>query len=337
MDFAHGIPKIDISILNKQNSIEDLRELAKDLYKVYTEVGFSYITNHSISQDLIDAVFEQSRLFHALPEQEKMKIVQNEFFRGYMPLSGSKFKVSTLETAKRPNQSAAFILAHEVDESDPDYQLGINLAGPNQWPSEELLPNFKSTLMQYRHELSNLALKMVRLFALALDQDLYAFDKYFMNPTTFLRLQYYIPQPEVIPEHQYGIAPHTDYGFLTLLVQDSVGGLQVLDQAGSWINVSPLKGGIILNTGDMLRYFSNNTIISTPHRVINISGRERFSVPFFFEPNMHAQISPIVKTNGIHNNREPIEYADYLMERIKNNYNIGAKDKYDLLFRQVAT
>ncbi|WP_367605732.1 isopenicillin N synthase family dioxygenase [Legionella sp. W05-934-2] len=331
--FKHQIPVIDVSDLQKAQKIEDLRPLAKRFFEVYSKIGFAYIINHGISPHLFEDIFEQSRLFHHLPEQEKMKIVQNEFFRGYMPLASSKLNVSTLGKAAKPNQSASFILMHEVDKSDPDYIKGINMAGPNQWPSDDLLPNFKPTLLHYREELTILLKNLIRLFAISLGQDFYAFDPYFYKPTNYLRLQYYSPQPDVIPEDQFGIAPHTDYGFLTLLTQDNVGGLQVLTQENQWIDVPPLEGGIIVNTGDMLRLVSNNTIISTPHRVINTSGRERYSIPFFFEPNMHSMMAPlsIPSDQCIASQFKPIEYADYIMERIQGNYQIGAKKEENLL------
>lgn len=329
MELVNSIPVVDISVLHQDECHENLKNLSHEIYSIYSQIGFAYIVNHGISQTLLDAVFSQSKLFHALPEHEKMKITQNQFFRGYMPMSGSTFNVSTLGATKNPNQSSAFILAHEVEPIDPDYQLGINLAGPNQWPSETLLPHFKNTLMQYREVMTRLARKLVSLFALALQQPHDAFHPYFLKPTTFLRLQYYPKQPDFIPENQYGIAPHTDYGFLTLLVQDNLGGLQVLSQNKKWIDVAPLSGGIILNTGDMLRRISSHQLLSTPHRVINTSGQERYSVPFFFEPSMHAMMTPI-KSKNDQITLPPIEYATYLMERIKGNYDIGAKDQHDI-------
>ena len=329
MKFNNEIPVIDVSLLKTAESMEELHPLATTLYEVYSQIGFAYIINHGISQTLFDTIFQQARLFHHLPEHEKMKIVQNEFFRGYMPFATSTLKVSTLGKAVKPNQSSAFILMHEVDKADPDYIKGINLAGPNQWPSEELLPDFKSVLLHFREEMTVLLKNLIRLFSLAFDQSYYAFDHLFHKPTNYLRLQYYPPQPDVIPEEQYGIAPHTDYGFLTLLIQDDVGGLQVLNANKEWIDVPPLKGGIIVNTGDMLRRVSNDTIISTPHRVINISGRERYSIPFFFEPNMQSMISPIKKDKN-KTTCSTIKYADYIMERIQGNYDIGAKKEENL-------
>ncbi|KTD71097.1 iron/ascorbate oxidoreductase family protein [Legionella steelei] len=330
MKIYDQIPVIDVSAIRAAKTKQELMELAEEFKYVYSNIGFAYIKNHGISKELIDSIFEQAKLFHHLPEEEKLKIIQNEFFRGYMPFATSILSVSTLGEAVKPNQSSAFILGHEVADSDPDFKKRINLAGPNQWPDEKLLPNFKNTLIHYRDELTVLVRNLIRMVSLSMGQDYYALDKYFVNPTTFLRLQNYPAQPNIIPEHQYGIAPHTDYGILTILAQDSLGGLQVKQQDDSWLDVEPLEGAFVLNTGDMLRRLSNDTYISTPHRVINISGKERYSIPFFFEPNMHAHISPLV-INNVPPKYEPIEYAGYLMRRIKGNYDLGAKELEDIV------
>lgn len=316
------VPVIDVSRLYTARSVDELRTLASEFNDVYTNIGFAYVVNHGISKHILDTIFEQSRLFHHLAEDEKLKIKQNQFFRGYMAISGSRFALSTLGEAIIPNQSAAFILGFDVPETDEDYIASKNLAGPNQWPSEVLLPNFKNIMIHYRENLTTLIRNLIRVFALSLDQGYYDFDKYFVRPTTFLRLQYYPRQPEVIPEEQYGIAPHTDWGALTLLAQDSVGGLQVKQCDDTWLDVEPLEGAFILNTGDMMRRISNDTYISTPHRVINVSGRERYSIPFFFEPDMRANIEPIkTATQPLY---EPVQYSTHIMKQITNNYEIGA-------------
>jgi len=317
------LPIIDVSPLFDANNTKDLLALAKRFKEVYTEIGFAYIVNHNISPYQMKSVFEQARLFHHLPEEEKLKIVQNPFFRGYMPFATSILKVSTLGEAVKPNQSAAFILGHEVSDTDPDYKGGINLAGPNQWPSENLLPEFKSVLLHYRENATTLVKDLIRVFSLSLGQHYYALDPYFTRPTTFLRLQHYPAQPEHIPDQQYGIAPHTDYGFLTLLANDDLGGLEVQSTDGTWIDMPPLPGAFVLNVGDMFRRISNDVYISTPHRVINRFGKERYSIPFFFEPNMHAHIVPMLANATP--KYESIEYSTYLMKRIKGNYEIGAQ------------
>lgn len=317
------IPTIDLSPLH-DNTLEAFSVIAKEIKKTYSTVGFAYLINHGISQALIDSTFAAARDFHQLPYEEKLKIKQNKHFRGYMSNRESFFEISTLGKATKPNQSEAFIIAHEVAENDPDYIAGINLAGKNQWP--EQLPNFQKTVSAYNQALYLLARKLLKVFSLAFGLDLDGLEPFFKRPTTFLRLQYYPEQPNHIPEDQFGIAPHTDYGFLTLLAQDNVGGLQVKNQSGAWIEAPPLSGSFMLNSGDMLKRMTNDTFISTPHRVINRSGKKRFSIPFFFEPDMHAPITPFATfCQGNNQAKYPtIEYAEHLMARIRSNYNIGA-------------
>ena len=115
----------------------------------------------------------------------------------------------------------------------------------------------------------------------------------------------------------FGSAPHTDYGFITLLAQDDVGGLEVRNKAGEWIAAPPIADTFVMNVGDILARWSGGLFASTPHRVINASGQERYSQPFFFDPSMDAIIAPAVD-HGVP--FKPVRYGDYLMERIDKNY-----------------
>ncbi|PQQ30479.1 isopenicillin N synthase family oxygenase [Photorhabdus luminescens] len=317
------IPHIDLAPIFTHTDT-GLLSVADQVRQIYTNVGFAYLINHGISEDLVQATFQAAKDFHNLPLNKKLKIRQNKFFRGYMPRSTSRFELSTLEKANKPNQSEAFIIANEVSEESEDFKLEQNLAGPNQWPED--MPEFKETITTYYKSMQALAKRMVQVFAMAFGLSPDALDNYFREPTIFLRLQYYPEQPDIIPEDQYGIAPHTDYGFLTLLAQDTIGGLQVKNQEGEWIDVPPEPGSFILNSGDMIKWMTNDNFISTPHRVINRSGKKRYAIPFFFEPSMHAQIAPLDIFKDVDNPaRYPrIEYADHLMTRIKSNYSIGA-------------
>ncbi len=318
-----NIPTIDLTPLFEDTE-NGIQIIATQLRKAYTEVGFAYITNHGFSESLVQGAFQAAEDFHNLPLSEKIKIKQNKFFRGYMPLDTSILKVSTLGNAAKPNLSEAFILAHEVDADDPDFLAQTNLAGPNQWPEE--LPDFKATITEYNEKMLGLAKKLVQVFSVAFGLKLNDLDGYFAKPVTFLRLQYYPEQKDVCAEEQYGIAPHTDYGFLTILFQDDKGGLQVRNTEGTWIDVPPLAGSFVLNSGDMLKRMTNDTFISTPHRVINRSGKKRYSIPFFLEPAMHASIAPLSTfcSNEHPAKYEDMEYCEHLMKRIRGNYEIGA-------------
>lgn len=317
------IPIIDISAIASIDPAE-IQKIADQVYNAYTKVGFAYVVNHGISQTLIEAIFEAAKEFHAQPIEKKLQIKQNKFFRGYMPFNSSIINSSSIGNTLKSNESEAFILAHEVDIDDPDYIAGINLAGPNQWP--DTLPNFKNVLLSYHEKIIELSYKMLQIFSMAFGLNRNELNRYFTNPTTFLRLQHYLKQENTSSNNHFGVGPHTDYGFLTLLAQDEVGGLEVRDHNGHWLEVPPLPGSFVLNSGDMLKRMTNDVFISTPHRVVNRYGINRYSIPFFFDPNMHACVAPlsVFCSESTPAKYEPIEYCDHLMNRIRNNYVIGA-------------
>ena len=218
-----------------------------------------------------------------------MAIEVDDRHRGYIPINTSTDRNSELAEVTRPNQSSSFMMMREAGEDDPDVVAGRYLAGPNQWPE---LPGFRATLERYHQAMTDLGARVVvALFdALGADgPDLV--ERWFSPPTTWLRLLHYPPtdpQPDL-----YGSAPHHDYGAITLLAQDEVGGLQVQAADGAWIDVPYRPGSFVLNTGSMMVRWSNDRLKATPHRVINRSGRERYSIPFFYDPHVTAVVEPL--------------------------------------------
>lgn len=317
-----SIPQIDLSPLwaDQKNGV---KIVANNLSQTYKELGFCCLVNHNIPKALFKSIFQAAKEFHALPLEAKMKIKQNNCFRGYMPINASQLKVSTEGAAKKPNQLESFIMAFDLPPDHPDYKTGAYLAGPNQWPEE--LVSFQKTMCDYRDAMLNLAKNLLKVFSVAFGMEPNYLDRFFINPSYFLRLQYYPKQPNQIPEEQYGIAPHTDYGFFTLLAQNDVEGLEIKTPSGEWVAVPCLPDTLVMNNGDMLKRWSNDAFNSIPHRVINRSEVERYSVPFFFEPNMHSMIGIIESciTPERPAKYSPIMYGEYLLDRIQGNYGLG--------------
>lgn len=312
-----SLPIIDLEPL--WTNPEGAKQIAEEIRHKFKELGFAYIKNHQISEGLLEDMFKAAKDFHALPFEAKNKILQNNQFRGYLPANTSQVKLSTQGTASRPNFSEAFITMFEVDKTHPDFLTGNYLAGPNQWPVE--MPNLRTTMHNYRDAMIKLGSKMVEVFSLAFGLSSNALNQYFVNPTFFLRLHRYPPQPLSAPEGQFGIAPHTDIGFMTFVAQDDIGGLEVKHPQKGWISVPHIPGTFVLNAGDMLNRWTNGAYASAPHRVLNNSGHDRYSIPFFFDPNMHAMIeglqSPLISGSS---KFEPIMYGDYVMNRVSKNY-----------------
>jgi len=311
-DFAE-IPIIDVSPLF-DGSEAGLKQVAEAVDYAYSQVGFAYIANHGIESAMIDRIFAASARFHSLPHEEKMKLERNEFHRGFVPMNASTVKTSTLAKITKPNQSESFLIMGE--QMAPDTPL----TGPNQWP--ENLPSFKEDVLAYHEALMDLARRLIQPISLALGENRHFLDQHFVNATTYLRMLYYPSQPAQSPNDLYGAAPHTDQGFLTMLVQDDAGGLQVRNIEEEWIDAPPIPGTFVMNSGDMLHRWSNGRFISTPHRVINRSGRARYSNPFFLSPDMRSKIEAIPATVTPDNPAqfEPVIYGEYVTNRIKKNY-----------------
>ncbi|WP_421927303.1 isopenicillin N synthase family dioxygenase [Neoaquamicrobium sediminum] len=322
-DFSN-IPVLDVSALygDDQDAID---AVANTLRGYLENIGFLYVVGHPIAQANIEAVREASRAFFALPEEEKLALKIDKNFRGYLPFAGSTIVTSSVATISKPNQSESIFFMHEVDADDPRAQAGRPLQGPNQWPDEAKLPDFRQTIERYVDEMTVLSRKMVGAISTALGLPAHSLDRHFDEPTTFLRLLHYPTQPA--EEGLFGSAPHTDYGFITLLAQDDVGGLEVKNKNGDWVPAPPIPNSFVMNVGDILARWSNDVFVSTPHRVINRSGRERYSQPFFFDPSMEAMIEalPVCVPAGEQPKYAPIEYGEYLMERIDKNYHYRKK------------
>ncbi|MEL6981040.1 MAG: 2-oxoglutarate and iron-dependent oxygenase domain-containing protein [Actinomycetota bacterium] len=313
------IPTIDVSPA-LDGSESGLAEVARRLDEVYTAVGFGQVIGHGVGPDLIDDLFEASARFHALPAADKAAIAVNDAHRGFIAMATSTIVTSSVDVVRRPNQSESFMVMHEQAEDHPDRLAGLPLAGPNQWPATA--PEIREPIERYVAAMRSLGQRLLEAVAVALGAPADTFDAAFAEPVTFLRLLRYPPQPPQSPEDLYGSAPHTDYGFLTFLAQHQLPGLQVRRPDGTWIDVPVADNAFVLNSADILRRWSNGRWVSTPHRVINRTGAERYSAPFFFDPHMTTVVEPLPScvAAGEQPRFEPVVYGDYLMERLRANY-----------------
>ena len=295
------------------------RESARQLYEALSTIGFAYISGHNVTPAVRDAAFSASRAFHDSPLAQKEALKINGFHRGYMGLATSTIVTSSVARVTRPNMSESLMLMHDLPPDDPGLLAGEPLQGPNQWP--DWIPGFRPRVEQFIDASDALGRYIIQLIAMSLDLPARSLDHYFEHPTTFLRMLHYPPQP---PDEndQIGSAPHTDYGIITLLAQDNSGGLQVRPRGGDWIDAPPVENTFVLNVGDMLARWTNNRFVSTPHRVINRSGGDRYSLPYFLDPGMDALITCLPTcTDAEHPpHYPPVRYGDYLMERLNKNY-----------------
>ena len=302
------IPKIDISEIEEK---EFSRTLLEDFFSAYNKYGFGYIINHGIEKTLIEQLFQVSKQFHSQPLSEKMRVALDHNHRGYIAINTSTDVNSKLADVKKPNQSESFMMMREDKSELPD----VYLSGPNQWPK---LENFKEVLEKYTFNMTKLGRNLMRLALLSSGVKDLSVMQSLDTPTIWLRLLHYPPISKNSPSDLYGSAPHTDFGCLTILAQDEIGGLQVQTREGEWIDVPKLEGSFVVNVGDMLSRYTNGLLRSTPHRVINKSGKERFSCPFFFDPHTNAVVQPLKGTGKP--KFSPINFGEFLREELEASY-----------------
>jgi isopenicillin N synthase-like dioxygenase len=301
-----SLPVIDFAGENDET-------LARQLDQAFTDIGFCYFKDIGVDQRLVDGVFEASRRFHAMPRAKKDGIAMNRFHRGYMAPKTSVIQTSSVARVTKPNDSESFMWMHEVPESDPRH--GRPLDGPNLWPD---LAGFREPVEAYEQAMQAFCQRLLKPLAIALGMPRDWFAPYFRQPTLFLRLLHYPPHAVDAADDAFGSAPHTDYGFITILCQDRQGGLEVRRKDGTWLAAPPIDGTWVVNVADMLSRWTNGRWQSTPHRVKNLSGGDRYSCPYFFDMSMDSLVE-VLPTCGPPKH-PPVRYGDYLLERLDKNY-----------------
>lgn len=275
----NSIPILDISTFD---TAEGRRSLSEKISAACREHGFFYIAGHGISESLQRNLLALSRQFFALPLAEKLEIEMakgRQAWRGFFPVNGEL-------TSGRPDLKEGIYFGSELDESHPAVKAGLPLHGPNLFPARP--EGFKDSVLEYITRVSGLGHKILRGVALSLELDEAYFEAHYTHdPLVLFRIFHYPPQQ--FPSTQWGVGEHTDYGLLTILLQDDTGGLQVKSH-GAWIDAPPIPDTFICNIGDMLDRMTGGLYRSIPHRVLNTSGKSRYSFPLFFDPGFSANI-----------------------------------------------
>ncbi|MCE7004169.1 isopenicillin N synthase family oxygenase [Kibdelosporangium philippinense] len=277
-----ALPLIDLSRFRDPTAdraafLDELRHAAHD-------VGFFYVVGHGVPDSLTTGIYEVAKKFFALPLEHRLAIenINSPQFRGYTR-TGYEF------TGGKQDWREQIDIGPEravVPEGGPTWQ---RLIGPNQWPAA--LPELRATVLAWQDEALRVSLEVLRALAAALGQDESYFDAWFdEEASTHVKIVRYPGRDDV----QQGVGAHKDYGYLALLQQDSVGGLQVQAQDGSWIDATPIPGSFVFNIGEMLEIATQGYLTATRHRVVSPpAGVERFSIPFFLGPRLDAVVSPL--------------------------------------------
>ncbi len=324
MQSTQSLPVIDIrSLVGNSDSIQnsDAAKIAKAIGIACRENGFFYVTGHGVSESLQQDLEKLSKQFFSLDENEKMKISMKDggkAWRGYFPVGGEL-------TSGKPDLKEGLYFGSELSAEHPKVKAGVPLHGKNLFPEE--LPAFKKTVLQYMDVLTKTGHALMKGIALSLGLPAeYFHEKYTADPFILFRIFHY-PAQTSTNSQQWGVGEHTDYGILTILKQDDNGGLQVKSKNG-WIDAPPIPGTFVCNIGDMLDRMTGGLYRSTPHRVLNTSGKNRLSYPFFFDPNFDIRVQKIENLEPAHDDRESRwdkasvhdfegTYGDYILRKVE--------------------
>ena len=303
------IPVIDIGPLRDGS---DPAAVAAELNRASRDVGFIYVSNHGIDDELLKAARDTALAFFRLPEDVKREVAVSDKHRGFLGRGGAR-----MQDDAKPDLKESFIFGYEdADGITPDDHP---LRGANRWPSD--MPALRDQAMAYFEAAHEVAHHLMRGFALGLERAENTFLGTMTAPMSRASFVYYPAQDVDMGADQFGVGPHTDFGVLTVLCQDDVGGLQVQDLQGNWIAAPPISGTLVVNVGDLLARWTNDIYRSTPHRVVNSSGRERLSLVLAYDPEPDTPIDPRgLFGEDVETAYEPITCGDYLIRRFERAF-----------------
>ncbi|KAF8842759.1 Clavaminate synthase-like protein [Paxillus ammoniavirescens] len=331
-DSTFRIPLIDFSAFRAATSLSEKRRVADDIVNGFKEVGFVYLTGHGISGDMIDNVYTKSAGFFSLPAEVKAQVAWDDprANRGYVKVGRERVTQSSDATeiaalrAKAPDTKESMEIGRDWD---PVWK--------NKWPKEVDAPGFKQTMLQFFQTCHELHVIVMRSIALGLDLDESFFDRKIDQQYHNLRLLSY-PSMRTKLLSQKGQAragAHSDYGTVTLLFQDTIGGLEVQNpHTKHYQPAPPIPGTIVVNAGDLLARWSNDVFRSTLHRVVapqaqKVSDTEgvtpaRQSIAFFCNPNFDAAIESLPTCVSATNpsKYKAITTEEYIVGRLAATY-----------------
>lgn len=313
-----SVPLIDISPLTSNDKNAYL-SVAKKIDHACREMGFFYITGHGISSTQMKNMFDLAQRFFAQPETIKHKILiaNSSNHRGW-GTTGSE----QLDPTQPQDWKETFDMALDIHPEHPMAKACPQLYGPNQYGT---LEGFAQQMNQHYGLLMVVAKRLLKAMAIALKQPDDFFTQYFDDHISVLRLLHYPPRPanSDISAATKAAGAHTDYGCITLLAQDDIGGLEVCNAQDQWIAAPPIKDSIVVNIGDLMQRWTNDQYRSTAHRVASPpSHTHRYSMPFFVEPRFDTQVRCIDSClkPGESAKYDMVTSGDWIMSRFDATY-----------------
>ncbi|KAK3937870.1 hypothetical protein QBC46DRAFT_391599 [Diplogelasinospora grovesii] len=336
-DETFTIPTIDIGpyLSDPPSSPEAAKVVVDQVRQACMTTGFFCLTGHCMSRELQRHVFAGCEKLFSLPLEEKRKlrpagVLKN---RGYELIGAQVLREGTL-----PDLKEGFFISQHIPSDDERALQHPYFLGPNIFPANLPDDDLKAPCERYYREVFGLGCEVMKILAAGLGYGEHVFDEFLSNdPAGFLRLLHYPPQREESGEkgekkEQLGAGAHTDFGAITLLMQDDAGGLEVLNNStGEWVPIEPNPDAFVVNIGDMLALWTKGVYKSNYHRVINRSGKDRYSVAFFLDGNLETQLKAFGEdeqpagAGGAVGERRVVTVEEHMLERLGTTYGRAAK------------
>jgi isopenicillin N synthase-like dioxygenase len=300
------IPTIDLSpFLTNGNEIAR-QKTADALRKGCIDVGFFYLIGHDLPEGELNEAILQAHRFFSLPLAKKLQYrATGKGENGFVQVGGLAGQAASTADLKE-----RLIMARATSRGDQTAH----------WPQDTVLPGFTSFMKAHIEKRIKLAKSLAKAFALSLRLPEGYFDEYYHQMGYNVLINYYPPiDAESLKVNKWSFSPHTDYGSFTLLSQDSLGGLQVRNSAGVWIDVPPVDNAFVVNLGDLMSMWTNDLYASTLHRARNVADVARISIPFFVSPNGGAEIRTLPTCEDMDHPSKyaPVKAGDYLRKLIE--------------------
>ena len=311
------IPVIDFSAYTNAGSLDERRRVASALHDTCIDTGFFYLAHHGISAAELQLAHDWGRLFFELPREVKAAC-------NFTPVGGKNPGANPdKETDQKETYSLPRPLLPGEVEDHPNRTIGRG-----QWVDPALMPGFREFLEAHLVKRIRIAQRLCRALALSLDLPDDYLDAAHRFPSGSLTYNYYPPvDPATAGRTQWGISPHTDYGSFSLLSQDELGGLEVRDSSGNWIDLPPIPGAFVVNIADLFARWTNGYYVSSLHRASNFNTgtKARISLPLFFNPHAATVIECLPTCQGPGNpaKYEPVEAGPYVQALIQQSNRIG--------------
>lgn len=282
------------------------QEVAEAIARACEEIGFFYLAGHGVPQAAREDVFAAAAAFFARPRAERAQSAATpEWYRGWIGAPEAD------GFSRNTRLFEQYRLQHEWPADPADMDHAAIFDHPNRFPAD--MPEFRAASEAYLDAMLNLSRELLRAFALGLGLPEHRFDGWFRHPASQLSMNFYPRLPAMADDEVSNMVPHTDEGPFTILAQGDVGGLEVKRRDGVWIKAPPIAGAYTINVGDMMMWWSNGRFLSNFHRVRNRAGEERFSVPYFANPDRAVVVAPLPELVGADTPRYPaVKVADHL-------------------------